>query len=79
MTAAAKPPTVLLLKPMYHRVTASDGALRRVGAGAMASDHRALVRAWRGQAPAHLVNPTVWDRVSRRVALDPVGGQRGVA
>ncbi len=79
MTAAAKPPTVLLLEPMYHRVTASDGALRRVGAGAMASDHRALVRAWRGQAPAHLVNPTVWDRVSRRVALDPVGGQRGVA
>lgn len=79
MTAAAKPPTVLLLEPMYRRVTASDGALRRVGAGAMASDHRALVRAWRGQAPAHLVNPTVWDRVSRRVALDPVGGQRGVA
>lgn len=79
MTAAAKPPTVLLLEPMYHRVTVSDGALRRVGAGAMASDHRALVRAWRGQAPAHLVNPTVWDRVSRRVALDPVGGQRGVA
>lgn len=79
MTAAAKPPTVLLLEPMYHRVTASDGALRRVGAGAMASDHRALVRAWRGQAPAHLVNPKVWDRVSRRVALDPVGGQRGVA
>ncbi len=79
MTAAAKPPTMLLLEPMYHRVTALDGALRRVGAGAMASDHRALVRAWRGQAPAHLVNPTVWDRVSRCVALDPVGGQRGVA
>ncbi len=42
MTAAAKPPTVLLLEPMYHRVTASND-------------------------------------VSRRVALDPVGRQRGVA
>ena len=79
MRAAAKPPTVLLLEPVCHRVTASDGALRRVGAGAMASDQRALVRAWRGQAPAHLVNPAVGDRVSRSVALDPVGRQRGVA